>query len=211
MRGWLLIGGVILAAGCDASSMPDGPAAGDPGTYTRRLPDGALNQTVIRPDGSYLTTIDGAPAAGKVRVSGSTTCFLQETDGAEETCWTNGPIRPGGTFEATDSSGQTVTVTYSADLPVKMQPGLYEVGDETTAYGRSRLRADGTYTDHDGENEIGRGTWASTGHLICFDPEGDGEDQQVRCWINGPAEADGSFMTTRDDGSQSYRVTRIGS
>ncbi|MEL1250797.1 hypothetical protein [Aurantiacibacter gilvus] len=88
-------------------------------------------------------------------------------------------------------------------------PGLYAVGDETTEYGRSQLNADGTYVDMNGEEVVGTGTWSAEGATMCFDPEGDDLGQQERCWTNAPPDADGSFMTTRDDGSESYRVTPI--
>ena len=91
-----------------------------------------------------------------------------------------------------------------------IQPGLYSVGDETTAYGTTRLNEDGTYVDY-GENDevVGGGTWRTSADLLCFDPEGDGEEEQENCWANEPAGEDGSFRTTRDDGSQSYLVTPI--
>ena len=94
--------------------------------------------------------------------------------------------------------------------PAVMQPGLYSVGDETTVYGTTRLNEDGTYVDY-GENEevVGGGTWRTADDELCFDPEGDGEEEQERCWTNEPAGEDGSFVTTRVDGSQSYLVTPI--
>ena len=88
-------------------------------------------------------------------------------------------------------------------------PGLYAVGDETTEYGRSQLNEDGTYVDMNGEEVVGTSTWTADGATMCFDPEGDGEEQQERCWTNSAPDGDGSFMTTRDDGSQAYRVTPI--
>ena len=88
-------------------------------------------------------------------------------------------------------------------------PGFYSVGDDTTEYSRTRLDADGTYVDYNEGREVGGGTWTAEGAIMCFDPEGDGEEQQERCWENSPADSDGSFMTTRTDGSGSYRVTRI--
>lgn len=88
-------------------------------------------------------------------------------------------------------------------------PGLYAVGDDTTEYAQTRLNDDGTYVDMAEGVVVGSGTWTSDGASMCFDPEGDGEDQQVRCWTNAPPDEDGSFMTTRDDQSMSYRVTPI--
>ena len=52
--------------------------------------------------------------------------------------------------------------------------------------------------------------WAHRGEEMCFDPDGDGEDQQERCWIQGEPSDDGSFTTTRVDGSESYMVTPLG-
>ena len=91
-----------------------------------------------------------------------------------------------------------------------MQPGLYSVGDDTTVYGTTRLNEDGAYVDY-GENEevVGGGTWRTAEDELCFDPEGEGDEEQERCWTNEPAGEDGSFRTTRDDGSQSYVVTPI--
>lgn len=107
----------------------------------------------------------------------------------------------------TDEAQDVVEDLASAPL---MQPGLYSVGDETTAYGTTRLNEDGTYVDY-GENDavVGGGTWRTSGDLLCFDPEGDAEEEQENCWTNEPAGDDGSFLTTRDDGSQSYLVTPI--
>jgi len=92
---------------------------------------------------------------------------------------------------------------------MQIQPGLYAVGDETTEYARTRLNEDGTYVDLAEGEEVGSGTWTTDGAVMCFDPEGEGEDQEERCWTNGPADADGSFTSTRDDGSQTYMVTPI--
>ena len=89
------------------------------------------------------------------------------------------------------------------------RPGLYGVGDGTTIYSRTQINADGTYVDLNDEGPVGGGRWAWDGSVMCFDPEGDGENQQERCWTNGPVAADGSFMTTRVDTGQSYRVTPL--
>ncbi|MFL0356491.1 hypothetical protein ACI5KX_08405 [Erythrobacter sp. GH1-10] len=91
-----------------------------------------------------------------------------------------------------------------------MQPGLYAVGDGTQVYSRTRLSEDGTYVDLDDAGEkVGNGTWEQRGELMCFDPEGDGEEAQERCWTNGEVDEDGSFTTTREDGSESYTVTPL--
>lgn len=92
---------------------------------------------------------------------------------------------------------------------VEITPGLYAVGDETTEYGRTRLNADGTYVDLNGDKPVAEGTWTTDGAVMCFDPVGDDEDQKERCWVNEPANSDGSFISNRDDGSQSYVVTPL--
>ncbi|MEM9084664.1 MAG: hypothetical protein AAGB23_01925 [Pseudomonadota bacterium] len=95
-------------------------------------------------------------------------------------------------------------------IPFQMGPGLYAVGDETTIYSRTRLSVDGTYVDLDEAMEpVGGGTWEQRGEEMCFDPAGDGEDQQERCWTNSEPGEDGSFMSTRVDGEGSYRVTPL--
>jgi hypothetical protein len=89
-----------------------------------------------------------------------------------------------------------------------MQPGLYAVGDGTQVYSRTRLNEDGSYVDlNDAGEQVGGGSWRQMGEEICFDPEGDGEDQGERCWTQSAPGDDGSFTTTRVDGSESYTVT----
>ena len=91
-----------------------------------------------------------------------------------------------------------------------MRPGLYAVGDGTQIYSRTRLSEDGTYTDlNDALEKVGGGTWEARDGMMCFDPEGDGEDQQERCWTNGEPDEDRSFLTTRIDSEESYRVTPL--
>lgn len=104
---------------------------------------------------------------------------------------------------------ETVEAGEAPTPGMQIVPGLYAVGDETTVYGQTRLNADGTYVDLAEGEEVGSGTWTADGVTMCLDPEGDGEDEQERCWTNGAVAEDGSFMSTRDDGSQSYRVTPI--
>ena len=96
-------------------------------------------------------------------------------------------------------------------IPAQMGPGLYAVGDGTQIYSRTRLSQDGTYTDHTEAMEpVSGGAWRVTGDdTICFDPEGDGTDQRERCWQNGPPDANGSFISSRIDGSERYRVTPL--
>lgn len=91
-----------------------------------------------------------------------------------------------------------------------MGPGLYAVGDETTVYARTRLAEDGTYTDMTEAGEtVGGGTWSSSDDVICFDPEGDGEDQQERCWRNEAPGEDGSFLSRATEGEEVYKVTPL--
>ncbi len=61
-----------------------------------------------------------------------------------------------------------------------VQPGLYTVGDDTTVCGTTRLSKDGTYVDYD-ENEevVGGGTWRTAEDELCFDPEGDGDEERT--------------------------------
>lgn len=91
-----------------------------------------------------------------------------------------------------------------------MQPGLYATGDGTQIYSRTRLNADGTYIDYnDAMEPVSGGTWEEREGLMCFDPEGDGEDQQEMCWTSSEPQEDGSVISTSVDGSVSYTVTRL--
>ena len=87
-----------------------------------------------------------------------------------------------------------------------MGPGTFDIVGDNAVYATTELREDGTYIDSAEGQEVGRGRWKVDGPQICFDPEGDGEDQQERCWTNSTMSPDGSFVTIRDDGSESYRV-----
>jgi hypothetical protein len=92
-----------------------------------------------------------------------------------------------------------------------MVPGFYAIKSEDTVYSRTRLAEDGSYTDYDaGDNAVGGGSWTSDGATICFDPAGDGENQQESCWINDAPGEDGSFVTRLVDGDVSYVVTPLG-
>ncbi|MDJ0977826.1 MAG: hypothetical protein QNI87_04760 [Erythrobacter sp.] len=91
-----------------------------------------------------------------------------------------------------------------------MQPGLYATGDGTQIYSRTRLNADGTYNDlNDAMEPVGSGTWEERDGLMCFDPEGEEENQQEKCWTNSEPDADGKIVSTSVDGQTSYTITRI--
>ena len=110
------------------------------------------------------------------------------------------------------------TVPEFAGSPVSpaayvMAPGRYSIeGADGTAYSQTLLRTDGRYIDFDTDGvEVGGGTWRDYRGKACFDPEGDGEDEQERCWINSALAEDGSFTTPRDDGTDSYTVRPLDS
>ena len=96
--------------------------------------------------------------------------------------------------------------TEAAETGFVMTPGTYEMVGADVVYSRTEIKPDGTYVDSANGEEVGRGTWSVSGSTSCFDPEGDGDDQQERCWTNGTPAEDGSFVTTRVDGSESYTV-----
>lgn len=213
MRHWLLAATAIYLAACSApEEQASGAEAGDPGTYTRNLPDGTAVALVIREDGTLIRSAGNQKGAGTARKDGDRLCFTFYGEDDGEYCWTNGPIRPGGTFESTSDDGETLIITYSPEIPPKgaeMTPGTYEVGDETTAYGRTQINADGTYVDFVNDEAVGGGTWSVQGERACFDPEGNEDHQLERCWINDAPDVNGRFLTSREDGSQAYFVTPI--
>jgi len=108
-----------------------------------------------------------------------------------------------------ESSEAPATATPQSSAPV-MGPGTYAVGDGTTVYSRTRLDADGSYYDLDDAGAtVGTGTWSGAEDIVCFDPEGDGENEEERCWRNEAPDADGSFMSRRVGGMEHYRVTPL--
>lgn len=112
-----------------------------------------------------------------------------------------------GSSDGNDVSEDTTAVAAEPDY-YTMGPGIYDIeGGDGIVYATSELHDDGSYTDRAGEEVVGQGTWTAEGAKVCFDPEGDGEDQQERCWINSPMSEEGKFVTTRDDGSESYTVS----
>ncbi len=213
MKRWLLtVTAVYLAACSSPAEEGDEPKAGDPGMYSRNLPDGTPVATHIREDGTFLTVRGKTMSVGTVETNGNQTCFQTSGSDDEPQCWTNGPVRPGGTFETTGPDGEMVIVTYSAELAPEgtvMTPGTYDVGNEETVYGRTEIRDDGTYIDFANGEVVGGGRWVIRGERACFDPDGDEDHQKERCWINGPADEDGRFLTTREDGSEAYFVTPV--
>lgn len=94
--------------------------------------------------------------------------------------------------------------------PVEVQtisPGLYAIMSDGTVYSRFRLAGDGTYADYDGAmNVTGQGTWSGSGSQMCFDPAGNGANEQESCWNNEPPRDDGSFMTRLVGGDTSYLI-----
>lgn len=213
MRRWLLAATAVYLTACGAPpEEATGPQAGDPGTYTRNLPDGTPVALIIREDGTLLRVAGRDLGTGTARKDGDRLCFIFAGDDDAEYCWTNGPIRPGGTFESTSDDGETLIITYSPEVPPKgasMGPGRYSVGDETTVYGETLINPDGTYTDFSDGKEVGSGRWSADGERACFDPQGDEDHQKERCWVNGPADDNGRFLTSREDGSAAYFVTPI--
>lgn len=88
-----------------------------------------------------------------------------------------------------------------------MVPGLYAIESADRIYSRTRLHTDGSYTDYDGGmNAVGGGRWSSEDAQICFDPQGDGENEQESCWMNEAPAEDGSFVTRLVKGETSYLV-----
>lgn len=115
----------------------------------------------------------------------------------------------GGSLEP---SKETVGEENKARAPeaTGIQPGLYATGDGTQVYSRTQLNADGTYIDlNDAMGRVGGGTWEQRDELKCFDPEGDGENQQEMCWTTSEPNEDGSFVSTSVDGKTSYTISKI--
>lgn len=109
--------------------------------------------------------------------------------------------------DASRNAGDTQEAAASESV---MRPGLYAVGDGTQIYARTRLNEDGTYTDFTESMEpVGGGTWEVRDDLMCFDPEGDGDDQKERCWTVAPPDENGVIVSSRVDSDETYAITPI--
>lgn len=127
--------------------------------------------------------------------------------------------KPSGALPAIAAAAFSVAACDPAPQPKPAEPppltpamgaGLYAIGDGISVYSRSQLAGDGTYTDLDEAGEaIGSGVWESEDDITCFDPKGDGMNEERRCWKSGVANADGSFMTQRVGGMEHYLVTPL--
>lgn len=62
---------------------------------------------------------------------------------------------------------------------------------------------DGTYASVMADGSEGSGTYAMAGREYCYDPEGDGEGLEEVCLAFSDAGEDGSWVSTRPDGTQS--------
>ncbi|GMM94454.1 hypothetical protein [Qipengyuania sp. MTN3-11] len=90
---------------------------------------------------------------------------------------------------------------------VETLAGTYEVTMANGTVVMQTLRSDGTYNDMADGEVIETGTWRTDEKQLCFDPEGDGEEQ---CFAGGPAGPDGSFQTHDGDGNVLASVRRVG-
>lgn len=103
------------AAASTAAAAPQAAATLTPGTYEVTGPDGkALGVTTIHADGTYTDDdAKGVRTAGMARMVDGKTCFDPSGDAAEE-CYTDSPRAADGSFTATNSKGETVTVRMRA-------------------------------------------------------------------------------------------------
>ncbi|WP_265570277.1 hypothetical protein [Sphingomicrobium nitratireducens] len=98
-------------------------------------------------------------------------------------------------------ANEAATDTAAAD---PAQPGTYEVLADGQVVGTTTLNADGTYSDTDADGAVMTGTYERTADgQMCFDPDGDAGPE---CWIDGAPGADGSWVATKVDGSESVTV-----
>ena len=85
-------------------------AAPPPGTYQVNMPDGTTRTTTIKADGTYVDIANGKEVEkGKVAGRDGKTCFTPTT--GAETCLTNNPPSPDGSWTATDAKGEKYTIT----------------------------------------------------------------------------------------------------
>ncbi|MBT2134791.1 hypothetical protein KK137_10630 [Croceibacterium sp. LX-88] len=128
MRKLIMVMLPLVLAGCnnqpaqpEATETPTAtpePAAlvsanGSPaGTYQVTAKDGTVTTTVLTPDGTYTDT----DAKGVVTAQGTwavvdgKTCFTPTTSGVEPMCYTESTTAADGSFTATPTTGDPVTV-----------------------------------------------------------------------------------------------------
>ena len=99
---------------------------------------------------------------------------------------------------AEETPAPAETTAAAAPEAVAPGPGIYQVKYADGSMGEVTLNADNTYTAKDGKGVETTGTFAMKDGKSCFDAAGDVPEM---CWKESPANADGTFSSTSDDGT----------
>lgn len=99
--------------------------------------------------------------------------------------------------QAAEESDEPELVTAEIPPSETSTIGTYQVTLADGTRGTSTLTEDGRYVDRFGE-QTEEGEWSEVDGKTCFDP--DGGEAETRCYVIGPAAADGTFVATSDKG-----------
>ena len=77
-------------------------------------------------------------------------------------------------------------------------PGTYYWVDGEGTEGRFVARADGSYVEYIGAEQVATGTWELQNGNKCFDPTN--EMEAAVCYADGAQQSDGSWLSTGCDG-----------
>ncbi|MXO59562.1 hypothetical protein GRI89_08410 [Altererythrobacter salegens] len=101
------------------------------------------------------------------------------------------------------------TETAKAPMPGAEWVGTYTEAGDNGATVTTVISADGSYTEGDGAEMNEAGKWSMDGENVCFDPDGDGADQQKRCYSVTKPDESGKFTATEVGGDgRSIEVTK---
>lgn len=114
-----------------------------------------------------------------------------------------------GQAEQADPAPEAQTETSAADVPDGGPvEGTFTVANEDGSTTTWTNNADGTYVATMADGSEAAGTFTMAGREYCYDPAGDGEGLEEVCLAFADAAEDGSWVSTRPDGTQAT-VSRV--
>lgn len=212
MRMLLLIGCSVALAGCAGGEGDSGESAeaegvvATPGAYVTSEADGTNDLGYLNADGTYFFVAEATGGGAWKATEDGGVCFTPP-DGEENCGNTADPVGEDGTFVVHPVGvppwtarrlDKTLAVGETNPIEPQAVHGTNEDGAESLMF----WLADGTTI---GGAVVDTGTWRADGSDFCYTSESTGTEV---CNANGPADEDGSWMSTRPEG-ETYRVEKV--